>query len=179
VNRLFSPWRWTRTHRSSGGVEGWVCADCPHSRVFGRSSLSASPVVARQPYSDPAILGGGRRPSCLRGTGQGVFRAVGCRVHPSGCPSVRPSRLVRVRGDPPSMFIPRPYMRLPGREHSPPRGLNDVSLFSPRLEDTQEALNYLLRNVGKCFTRTNVVWVNLMRGMDISRVGSNFTVLVT
>jgi len=74
-----------------------------------------------------------------------------CRVHSSGCPSVRAVRLVRVRGDPPSAFISRPYLRLPGSDPASTRGLNGVSLYSPRLEESQEALNYLLSNVGIVF----------------------------
>jgi len=98
VDRLFSSWRWTRTHRSSGAVGDWGCADCPHTRVFGLSGLSASlTIAARQPYGDPIVLGGGPRPPGLPGVVQGGSCPVGCRVHPSGWPPVLPTRLVRVR----------------------------------------------------------------------------------
>jgi len=147
VPSSFTPWRWTRTHRSSFVVGDELCQDCPHWRVMERVVPRAPTSVVRQPFSNPVILGGGNRSSVVGG----CLYPGNCRVHPSGCPSVRPVRVVRVRGDPPPMFVPRPYMRLPGRKHSPPRGLNGVSLFSPRLEDTQEALNYLLRNVGEVF----------------------------
>jgi len=147
VDRPYSPWQWTRTHRSSGALEGWVCADCPHTRVLGRSALSTAPGIARQPYTDPNILGGGVRPPGLPGAVQGGSCPVVCRVHPSGCPPVLPTRMVRVRGDPRSSFISRPYLKFPGSYRASSRGLNGVTLYSPRLEESRDALMYLLSNV--------------------------------
>jgi len=74
-----------------------------------------------------------------------------CRVHPSGCPSVRPVRVVHVRGDPPSAFISRPYLRFPGSDPASARGLNGVSLYLPRLEESRDALTYLLSNIDIVF----------------------------
>jgi len=132
VHSSFSPWRWTRTHRSSCAVGNEICQNCPHSRIIERTAPRAPTSVARQPSSNPAILGGGARSPVLPRALQvgGCLPSGNCRVHPSGCPSVRPARLVRVRGDPPNAFISLPYMRLPGRDNSPPGTLNGVSVFS-------------------------------------------------
>jgi len=107
--------------------------------------------VARQPYRDANILGGGLRSPGPPVAVQGGSCPVGCRVHPSGCPPVQLTRLVRVRGDPPSAFISRPYLRYPGSDPASTRGLNGVSLYSPRLGESRDALNYLLANVGTVF----------------------------
>jgi len=142
VDRRHSPWRWTRTHSNSGALEGWVCADCPHTRVLG---------VARQPYRDANILGGGLRSPGPPGAVQGGSCPAVCRIHPFGCPLVLPMRLVRVRGDPPSAWISRPYLRSPGSDPASSRGLNGVSLYSPRLDESRDALTYLLSNVETVF----------------------------
>jgi len=73
--------------------------------------------LGRQPNSVPFVLGGGRRP-------------------------VVPSHVVRVRGDPPSGFIPRPYMSSTGRRSS---------LYSPPVPATHDALVFLLGNVMTVF----------------------------
>jgi len=147
VDRLSSSWRWTPTHRSAHDLGGVVCGNCPHTRLFERSSL------ARQPYSNPIILGGGIQSPVLPIGLQvgGCVYPGNCRVHPSGCPSVRPVRVVRVRGDPPSAFIARPYLRFPGSDPASARGLNGVSLYSPRLEESRDALTYLLSNIDIVF----------------------------
>jgi len=72
-------------------------------------------------------------------------------VHPSGCPPVLPTHLVRVRVDPPSAWISRPYLRFPGSDPAATRGLNGVTLYSPRLEENRDALTYLLMNVDIVF----------------------------
>jgi len=118
---------------------------------MGRSTLSEAPGVARQPYRNPNILGGGLRSPGLAGAVQGGSCPVVCRVHPSGCPPVLPTRMVRVRGNPPSSFISRPYLRFPGSDPASSRGLNGVSLYSPRLDESRDALSYPLSNVEVVF----------------------------
>jgi len=143
-----------KRHGGSGAVGGWGCAECPHSRVFGLSALSAAPTtVARQPFSNPTVLGGGIRSPVLPPALQvgGCVHLGNCRVHPSGCPSVRLVRLVPVRGDPLSAWISRPYLRFPGSDPASTRGLNGVTLYSPRLEESRDALTYLLSNVEVVF----------------------------
>jgi len=105
--------------------------------------------------STPTLLcwgGGIRSPVLSRGLQVGGCVHPGnCRVHPSGCPSVRPVRVVHVRGDPPSAFIARPYLRFPGSDPASARGLNGVSLYSPGLEESRDALTYLLGNIDIVF----------------------------
>jgi len=100
--------------------------------------------VGRLPYSDPVVLGGRRRLLVPVRAEQG--RACGypgsCRTHPGsvsgeGAP-VCPSRMVRVWGNPPSGFIPRPYMSTTGGRSS---------LYSPPAPATHDALVFLLGNV--------------------------------
>jgi len=107
--------------------------------------------VARQPYRDANIFGGGLRSPGLPGAVHGGSCPVVCNVHPSGCPPVLPTRLVRVREDPPSAFISRPYLRFPGSDPASSRGLNGVSLYSPRLDESRDALTYLLSKVETVF----------------------------
>jgi len=147
VDRPFSSWQWTRTHRSEYDLGGVACGNCPHSRLFERVESENSFTPARQPYNDPIILGGGPRLPGPPGVVQSGSWLVVCRVHPSGCPPVLPTRMVRVRGDPPSSFISRPYLRFPGSDPASSRGLNGVSLYSPRLDESRDALSYLLSNV--------------------------------
>jgi len=104
--------------------------------------------VGRQPYSDPVMLGGHRRPVVSGRVEQG--RVCGfpgsCRTHPGsifgGGAPVCPSRMVRVRGDPPSGFIPRPYMSATGGRSS---------LYAPPVPATHDALVFLLGNVMTVF----------------------------
>jgi len=153
VDHLITSWRWTRTHRSAYDLGGVACGNCPHTRVFERFASGRLVPPARQPFTNPIILGGGVRSPVLP-IGMQVGGCVypgNCRVHPSGCPSVRPVRVVRVRGNPPSAFIARPYLRFPGGDPASVRGLNGVSLYSPRLEESRDALSYLLSNIDIVF----------------------------
>jgi len=104
--------------------------------------------LGRQPNSVPFVLGGRRRPLVPVCVGQD--RACGypgvCRTHPGsvsgGGAPVSPSRVVRVRGNPPSGFIPRPYMSSTGARSS---------LYSPPAPDAHDALVFLLGNVMTVF----------------------------
>jgi len=101
--------------------------------------------LGRQPNSVPVVLGGPRRPLVPVRAEQG--RACGfpgrCRTHPGTVSGVwAPSRMVRVRGNPPSGFIPRPYMSSTGERSS---------LYAPPAPATHDALLFLLGNVTTVF----------------------------
>jgi len=104
--------------------------------------------VGRQPNSVPIVLGGRSRPLVPVRAEHG--RACGfpgsCRTHPGsvsgGGASVCLSRMVRVRGNPPSGCIPRPYMSTTGVRSS---------LYSPPAAATHDALVFLLGNVMTVF----------------------------
>jgi len=139
------PWRWSRTHRRSGDLG---CSACPHTRVFESRAVKVVAPVGCQPYSNPVMLGGRRRPVVSGRVEQGGVCGFpgSCRTHPGsvfgGGAPVCPSRMVSVRGNPPSVFIPRPYMRSTGVRSS---------LYAPAAPATHDALVFLLGNVMTVF----------------------------
>jgi len=136
------PWRWSRTHRSSGALG---CDACPHSRVYESRAARMVAPLGRQPNSVPFVLGGPRRPADpeIVGRGRACRYPGSCRAH-SGrlLAPLGPSRIVRVWGNPPSGFIPRPYVTTTGRRSS---------LYSPPIPATHDALVFLLGNVMTVF----------------------------
>jgi len=101
--------------------------------------------LARQPNSVPVVLGGPRRPAdpVLVERGRACIHPGSCRTHTGRLLApVVPSRMVRVRGNPPSGFIPRPYVSTTGRRSS---------LYSSPISATHDALVFLLGNVMTVF----------------------------
>jgi len=101
--------------------------------------------LARQPNSVPFVLGGPRRVAdpVLVERGRACMYPGSCRAHSGSLLApLGPSRMVRVRGNPPSGFIPRPYVSATGRRSS---------LYSPSIPATHDALVFLLGNVMTVF----------------------------
>jgi len=133
------PWRWSRTHRSSGALG---CDACPHSRVFESRATRVGAAVGRQPNSVPFVLGGPRRSADPVPVGACMYPG-SCRAHVGSLrASLGAFRMLRVRGNPPSGFIPRPYVSTTGRRSS---------LFSPSIPATHDALVLLLGDVMTVF----------------------------
>jgi len=132
------PWRWSRTHRSSGDLG---CDACPHTKIFESRAMRVDAPLGRQPNSVPFVLGGPRWPVVP------CNYSGSCRTHPGsvsvGEAVVSPSRMVRVRGNPPSGFIPQPYMSSTGGRSS---------LYAPPAPATHDALVFLLGNVMNVFS---------------------------
>jgi len=104
--------------------------------------------LGRQPNSVPFVLGGRRRLEIPVPAERGwacVYPG-SCRthlgVHSAKESSLSASRHIRVRGNPPSGFIPRPYMSSTGGRSS---------LYSPPAPATHDAMVFLFGNVMTVF----------------------------
>jgi len=162
-------------HRVTNGV----CQKCPHTRIRSERVLPIPRILTRQGNSDGLARDGwfGRSMYSPMSEGSGRFGSVGrsgssraspvvikkescdrpghCDLHYGGATSLSPyfsPTLVRVRGLPPSTFIPRPF------QHDVSR---DVMTYVPSAADSHAALSDTLSNVKFVFDTLEICFAGL------------------